>query len=531
MSMEATVKTIKLATFTLVIMTFVVLVIAGCGGSGGSGTSTSGGSGDLPPVNNTTNLPPVDNTTSSAFLLYQGNSIGAVDPANPASPVSVESGITKVTSIFHGTFDPVGKKVSDIHTRTVVYVKGGQFFKASALKGTATPIPVQLANETSAPTGGAPLVAADFADHNNAQFIYLTSSGAWKMIKVGMSATDTPIPAKQPLKPVYDKSNGALAGWLAIDGSAVKRFDADFSAGSAVPVTTFADKAEAVGITFDIIFLKIDGKLYAYNTASGAISNVLYTFTATTAGDLKSTKDGSNMYFIDGGKLLSVSLSGTAPAEQIGAETGTIVQLAYTDHKVVYVLYDAGQYKIRTTGKVASGTPPVDLVTATTGDILIFIGAKGTRAYFDKVAATGVATAGTVLEDGSGRGETLNAFWAGSSFQNSFDMMSEVIPQYFIRATGITSIVDFRGGALESFDAATGNRLAQLGTIPQDIHLAGVFAGVSGSKILLEGRTITDLNTYSFVSDVFYADLTKAGSLTRVTSTPLVSEHVVPLFN
>jgi len=456
-----------------------------------------------------------------------------VDPANPASPVSVESGITnKVTSIFHGTYDPVARKVSDIQTRTVVYVKGGQLFKVSALKGAATPIPVQLTNETSADTiVGTPSAIADFADHNNAQFIYLTAGGAWKMIKVGMSATDTPIPAKQPLKHVYDKSNGALAGWLAIDGSAVKRFDANFSAGSAVTVATFADKAEAVGFTIDIIFLKIDGNLYAYNTANGAISSVLYTFTATTAGDLKATRDGINMYFVDGGKLLSVSLSGTALAEQIGAETGTIVQLAYTDHKVVYVLNDAGQYKIRTTGKsgVVSGTPPVDLATAANGEILIFIGAKGTLAYFDRVSGNGVTTAGTIREDGSGRNETPNAFWVGGSFLNIFDTMSEVIPQYFIRAAGITSIVDFRGGQLESFDAATGNRLAVLGTVPQDIHMAGVFAGVCGSKILLEGRTITSLDT--FVSDVFYADLTKGGSLTRVTSTPLVSEHVVPLFN
>lgn len=516
--MEVTVKTTKLSTLTLVIMTLVILVVAGCSGSGGSG---SGGT-----------LSPGDNTTSSAFLLYQG-SIGAVDPANPASPVSVESGITnKVTSIFHGTYDPVARKVSDIQTRTVVYVKGGQLFKVSALKGAATPIPVQLTNETSADTiVGTPSAIADFADHNNAQFIYLTAGGAWKMIKVGMSATDTPIPAKQPLKHVYDKSNGALAGWLAIDGSAVKRFDANFSAGSAVTVATFADKAEAVGFTIDIIFLKIDGNLYAYNTANGAISSVLYTFTATTAGDLKATRDGINMYFVDGGKLLSVSLSGTALAEQIGAETGTIVQLAYTDHKVVYVLNDAGQYKIRTTGKsgVVSGTPPVDLATAANGEILIFIGAKGTLAYFDRVSGNGVTTAGTIREDGSGRNETPNAFWVGGSFLNIFDTMSEVIPQYFIRAAGITSIVDFRGGQLESFDAATGNRLAVLGTVPQDIHMAGVFAGVCGSKILLEGRTITSLDT--FVSDVFYADLTKGGSLTRVTSTPLVSEHVVPLFN
>ncbi len=518
--MEGTVKTIKLRTLSLAAMTSLVLAVAGCSGSGGSG---SGNGGTISQGNNAQN---------AAYLFYQG-SIGAVDPANPASPVAVESGaISRATSIFHGTYDPVGMKVSDTLTRTVVYVKGGQFFKVSALKGGGTPTPARLSNETSADTmAGTPTVAADFANHDNAQYIYRTAGGGWRMIKVGMGAADAPMPAKQPLAPLYYKPSGALAGWLAVDGSAVKKFDANFSAGSDVTVVSFADNAEVVDFTIDTVFLKVDGKLYAYNTGSGAVSGVLYTFTASSTAATIATKDGSNIYFADGGKLLSVPLGGAAQAEQIAAETGTIHQLAYTDKKVVYVLDDGAQYKLRTTGKsgVAPGTAPVDLVTAANGEILIFIGARGNLAYFDKISSSGATTAGTVLENGLGRSETPNAFWVGGSFQNIFDTRSEVVPQYFIRAAGITSIVDFRGGQLESFDAATGSRLVVLGTIPQDIHMAEVFANACGNRILLEGRTITGLSSY--VSDVFYADLAKGGSLTRVTSTPQVSEHVVPVFN
>lgn len=248
-----------------------------------------GGGGDNNPSNLPSNIGPSEPTAT--YLFYQG-SIGAVDPANPASPISVEAGpVSGAATIIHGTYTAATHSVSDLHPRTAIYAKDGKLWKVSALKGGA-PTPVRLSSEDGANTVCYHTTDVDFANHNNAAYIYslpgvdatcYTADDTLKMVKVGMSGTEAPIDlkTKRPVTAIMDTQTGALKGWLATDGSSLSRYDANF--GNAVQIANFSVGAEEMA-TYGInrIFLRIDDKLRMYNADTGNLSAPLHTFTSST---------------------------------------------------------------------------------------------------------------------------------------------------------------------------------------------------------------------------------------------------------
>lgn len=469
-------------------------------------------------------------------------SIVALDPTTPTFPITVDSGSTgQAIPIPYGTFDPATKEVSGLHIRTVIYEKGGKWFKASALKGGAAPTPVQLSNENGASSLSSNdiTVAADFAEHNNARLIYHlpgpdgffnTNDDVWMMTKVGMAATAPPITAKEPLAPIYDKVAGALTGWLAIDGNAVKRFDADFTVGTAVTVMNFTTNAMKMDFTFDVIFLRIDNGLYAYNTATGNLSGSIHTFPPfppqPSFFKITTAKDATNLYFLDDG-IYAVSLGGTTIAALIASTTELtqmIESINVTDTKVIYEVRnpESGQSDIRSVLK--SGGTPTILTTST--NFLSVVATKGIFIYYNIFIPSRPTGAGFVKDDGSGVTDTPSTFWVGSSFPAIFDPSTSKTPQYLLKASVsvFNAVTGFGGGTLESFDTATNTRQAIIGTIPAEIFNMNA-VGI-GANILGIGSGPTPMG-----GDLFYMNLTTNNSLTRITNTPSTAERIISLLD
>ncbi|TPW16890.1 MAG: hypothetical protein FD130_871 [Halothiobacillaceae bacterium] len=177
-----------------------------------------------------------------------------MDPAAPAAPITVEAGSDIVTGAFgvskaikafqSGSYNSATKTVTGLHTHAVIYAKtDGKLYRVSGLKsGSLTP--VQLSSENGADqlcvgaTHGADTFT-DFASPDNSQYLYAlpgsddtceTGDDIWKMVRLGMSASDAPVVAKRPVSVQGDFNTGAIAGWLVHDAGALKKCDANFAA-------------------------------------------------------------------------------------------------------------------------------------------------------------------------------------------------------------------------------------------------------------------------------------------------------------
>ena len=155
-----------------------------------------------------------------------------------------------------GTYDAVGKKITDTYNHTVVYSNktDGKLYKVSAVKGSVAPTPVQLSNEVlcagtlcsdGLDDGDAGM---DLANANNSQYLYQlkgvdglcgTVDDVYKMVRLGMTASDTPITAKKPVMEINDWSTtGVLTHWLVHDGGNLQCCDASFANCSVITTAT-----------------------------------------------------------------------------------------------------------------------------------------------------------------------------------------------------------------------------------------------------------------------------------------------------
>ncbi len=106
----------------VVLMSLFVMACGSGGGGGGAGAGGGGGGGGF---------------SGSSFLFFSG-SLKAVDPAAPASPITVEAGQIQTNStgkFYAGTYNSATKTVTNFHTHAVMYAKtDGKLYRVSALK-------------------------------------------------------------------------------------------------------------------------------------------------------------------------------------------------------------------------------------------------------------------------------------------------------------------------------------------------------------------------------------------------------------
>lgn len=501
---------------------FLILVLNSCGSGSGSKTPEE-----------TTGAP-------GTYLFYFGGSLYAVDPADPGNPSLIDSNtIDFAVEMIQGTISTAMPHTrSNLHGHTVIYGRGGSLFKVSALKNGGTPIPVQLSSESdifSPCNNDLNDLGEDLANPDNSQFLYSlsgpdgncnTTDDVWKMVKVGMEPTDAPIPAREPVTSIVDISSGTLTGWLAIDESTLKRYDANFE--NRVPITPFTDSIDEIGkggVTSSgyNIFLKVDNQLYAYNTGTGELSQPLHTFQSPDS--YFNSLDGTNLYFVDGNSIYKIPQDGSVPSIPLVAEgsPGNIVYLYSTDNRVIYVYSASEGDELKAMAK--TGGEPSTLDKVTSGSLYI-MDVAGDRVYYEVLKYPSPenpsrSIARVVREDGTLETSVEDAYWVGETFTAQTPGV-DMKPARLIRVEGINGQSP-SGGTLKSVDGATNTVVATLGTVDSDINEWILFSGF-GKDLLGWGVSSTDLQLQM---DVFYLNTDTDNSLRRLTNTPDVAEYVI----
>ncbi len=218
--------------------------------------------------------------------------------------------VTNAETIYHGTYNAAIRSLSDVHPRTVIYVKDGKLWKVSALKQNS-PSPAQISSERAAnEICGNASTDSDFSNHNNAVYRYslpgpdgscYTADDIRKMVKVGMSAADAPtnLGNIRPITSIMDPQTGALKGWLAADNGNLNSYDANFTNPSSIKKTSTQDVNYVASAGITRIFLRIYGDLYLYNADTGSLSASLHTFSSPFTS-ITSRHDGESFFFVDG---------------------------------------------------------------------------------------------------------------------------------------------------------------------------------------------------------------------------------------
>jgi len=509
------------------------------GGSSSGGSSSGGSSGGA----------------TATYLLYSSgpsfdDSIYGVDPAAPATPVSVDVGTTEiiVTSLFNGTLNPATQVLSDVHQRAAVYARtNGRLYKASTLKS-GTPTPAQLSSETQATTlcdiSSTSSLAAetetDFVDFNNSQIVYRlpgidddcgTVDDVFHMVRYGMSATDAPIAAKEPVVGILNVSTGAIAGWLVLDAGALRRCDANFVNCGVALMTGVTEATVLDGLRLDRFLLQLNNLVRVYDGASGVLSMPIFTLTSTTPDAL--TSDNNSLYFAEttGTGASAVSRIYRAPADGSAVATTVVTEMGSTGISRLLIVGSNLIYSTRTVSVsaiksvAAAGGSGTSLLAASVPSSVFLLNVNmGTLYYILITGQDFLPTAGKMDATGGNRVDVPNSEWVGMALAPNIDLTmgsSGFSYTTALRADGYNAsntALGFANGSLRAVDLST-NVLTTLGTFPADLRF--LFCGGFGSALLCEGQ----MNP--FQTDIFYANASTAGSLVRVTNTVNRSEFPV----
>jgi len=513
---------------------------------------------------NDTDAPPPPAPLS---YLFYSNSLNAVDPSNPTAPALIEptadlvqtpGGFRATAEIFRfGTVDIPTKVITNEHNYAVIYPStDGRIYKVSALIAGSL-APVQVSNESQADqictnVIGGSAVHTDLANVDNSVYLYVlpgpdtncdTNDDVWKMVRLGMGATDAPVLAKKVVQDLHDANTAALAGWLVHDSGELQRCDVNFA--GCTTVTTVTDSADwRVQATFDNMLLEIDDELHIYSETANTLSPSRFSIPAGTVVWVPDS-DGTTLYFANGNILYQMPADGSADATVLRTETNDIRQVYAASNTVVYQEVDAGRgVEIKSIAK-AGGTP-VSLATAGTGEDLLLLYVKGDMVYYNSriIIVTPVYTiqpvlAGVINENGTGQVEYTEASWSGGIFKTTYDAdltirLGELLDKTFlIEGYDIAGTSGgLAGTTVREVDAATGSVGLTIGTLPTTTNIISFQCYGFGADALcssLNAITPTPaLPALPFQNDVYYVNSDTASSLDRVTNT--TDESEVTLF-
>lgn len=467
---------------------------------------------------------------TNTYLFHQ-SPLSAVDPASPSAPIAIEpTGTSNVTAIEHAKYRPAPfYRLYDRHYRTIMYRKSasGTLWKVNALKSGSLN-PAQVSNETAATVALCTTKAEpDYADANNAEFVYRlagvdntcnNSDDVWKMVKVGMSATDVPYAALEPLTAVHDSVTGAISGWLALNGSSLNAYDANFA--NPTLISTFTTKPSVLATAPDgRVVLHIDNQLRVYDPQ--ATPPALSASLGTVAGIQNARRDTTHVYFDDGASLYRLPLDGSAAVSLVQTGTGAVWVIALTDNRLVY--WDDNAV---TSVPKAGGSPVVIAISAS--ESISPIGTSGTKLYFhgyryDSSVNDWRSTAHIVEEDGTGDVSIADAAWFSWTEPSSVSFRASVrdVPMDRVLLRNVLT-APF---TLSSYIGASGALLVTMGTLPVTMNqdLSPYFMRLPNDGNFL-GRTYsTDTST----NDIVFANTEMNNFLVRITSSSGVNENTV----
>jgi hypothetical protein len=245
-----------------------------------------------------------------------GLEVYVADPAAPGTPrvivphVPVGTDAKSVLVPHAVTLAP--RMASAMHNRSLVLPSGNVLVKVD-LRQAGSQVPVQLSSESgAAQLCGFPAVAADYQDADRSAVVYglpgpdgncaSTGDNEYRMVRVGMTPTDTPLVAKRPVTAVYDDSHAHI-GWLATDGTNLVLTDANFQAPQVIGTFSGnADNVQSLGVdkANNVVLLKIDLELRAYNKQTNILAPSIHSF-QDAARSVLFSQDDYLTYFVDRG--------------------------------------------------------------------------------------------------------------------------------------------------------------------------------------------------------------------------------------
>lgn len=547
--------------FRLLGFLLATTLLAACGG-GGSDPAPA----PPPPPGGGTNNPPSGGGAggpSAAYLFYTSLASGdlrAVDPATPASPltvvagwdISVGQGVNPVSvrTIKAGTYNGAAQTLTGLHVHALVYASiDGKLYRVSALKGGSLP-PVQVSSESGTRTlceSRQLGIGEDFSDPDNSQYIYLLPGGdgqcntdddVWKMVRLRMSASDAPVAAKPPVIAIKSKSTGAIAGWLVHEAGALQRCDANFANCNVVMASVSRTPMALNHQGIDRYVMEINNRIFVYNGTANTLSPRVFTIPDAGLAGMASifgiNADDTAVYFAADKSVYRFPADGSAAATPLITEAVDIGVMTLTTNKVVYQVGN----EIKAVAK--TGGTPITLAAATGSDVLepgLFYGmgtSSGNYVYYNIINIDATTTtininrvaAVVVDENGGNRSSTPNAAWIGGTFPHtiSLNASSNASAGKVIRAEGGTSN-GFGGATLKSFNAATAVEVATLGTLPAADNWSSLLCfGIFNGDNALCTASVQPSVVLMPMSDIFFINTATANSLTRVTNTPDKSE-------
>lgn len=536
-----------------------LLAIQGCGGDGGFTTvpGPGNGSGSAGDCGTSSSRPSASSTpvflAGQSGTSVQTNVLGAgiinradlvaFDPVTPSagiiSPNLANAGAYSFeTPIEYGVYDTATKTLLEPYIRFIVFAQNGKLFKVDLRKSAGTPTPTQVSNEFGAAQicvfGGKQLV--DYTNADNTVIPYLTAGAdglcgtnddVWKAIRLGMAATDTPLTARLPVTGLIN-SSGQAVGWLAINGTALTRYDPNFQKPSVLTNVTSSNVIEEISRGVGAVekaVININNSLQLYSCATTTTPTPFGLAGGSVAA---SAVDAAAVYpAVSGGAGFTIyrfPLDGSSQST-VATDTNTLVGLTASATRLLYaVSTSAGTDQLKSVAK--SGGVPTTLKVfggPSLSGTIDGLAASNDQVYYNfREAVTGVLHAGQQNDDGTTASPTepANTRWLNLSLLASPPNLSSISGlASLVRAENVAStpVVSYAGTILRSFDPATGSQIANLGTMPPSAF--DIFAFDRNKDATLGQAIKSNVSIVgAYTADIYFVDPNSAGSLTRVTS-------------
>jgi hypothetical protein len=550
----------------------LLLLLSACGGGG----SSSRGDGENPDTDSPDSGTPTDSSSgeSNHYLFYSDGLI-AIDPDRPETPITIEAGSDIVGKsdtgnnplirYFNtGRHDNTINAITDFLPHSLIYAKiDGHLYKVSARQdGSLTPR--QVSSENAAERICSMWNVSDFNDIEQSQLVYdfpgpdnsclPSTDNTWKMIRLGMGTSETPIEAMRPLVWLLD-SDSSISGWLVNDSGELRRCDENFSncgeslariitSARVIYPETFPVYGGPLGLNNHMF--EIDRQLFIYQGDTDELSNSIYTIPQNEYF-IGYVTDQHYIYFAGFSTIYRTPIDGSSTAVVLAEEaqalesTPVIWGLSATENRLVYAYSSSSQgedTEIRAVDK--TGGVPVTLVT-TAGANQGSAAVRDGRIYYSLETfnrPNGVSgleriplLAGIMDENGGVQFEAANAAWVGATYSTILTYERGSEPSWAIdkMLLGQSTDGEISGMSLQAFDRLSGNQQHDLGTVPDVEGLVEFFCQYSPTPddILCFATIETSVQPWSAQREIFYLDVSKSSSPIKVTDTPDVSESII----
>jgi len=383
------------------------------GGGGGSGSSGNVGSDD-----------------DSYFLVVTGG-LSAIDPRDPTHGYSFGTDTNTVhTYAVGGEFDPATRSLRDPGNEQLVYAKENQLYSVDLeivrVDGVVDPPEPALLATFSAAVEEI-TVEEDYSAGDGARtYVVRLAGGEYEVVAEQDGVATFPGAPKASL---MDPATGAFLGWLSLDSGSLVEVDRDLN----TTFLTLAGEVRKLGNTSDT-FLVVDEQLMSFDTASGSLVNIGFSFEDYPGPKFEQSVEGWLYYEVtnqdQGWEIWRTDLDGPATMLAVGPLPEFVLEMVVLETRVVY-----------RTLWVAGGPQGLDLITMELdgGDRVYLDSAKhgvlelafddapvrgDTVYYYFQSSVEDDEHAYAVESDGSGRVERLeDGRWSGRQLEGEIPLV------------------------------------------------------------------------------------------------------------